>query len=59
MELAAECMPLMTNARPEGGRERLGFQVEVPESAQSWRGLLIDLITAGLPTRQSRASRSR
>ena len=55
IELAAECMPLMTNAKPAGRRERLEFQVGVRESAQSWRGLLIDLMAAGLPARQSRA----
>ena len=41
MEEHAECMLVMIGATPEGGKELVGFQVGVRESAQSWRELLV------------------
>src|SRR6186713_1153879 len=48
MEEHAECMLVMIGATPEGGKELVGFQVGVRESAQSWRELLVDIKQRGL-----------
>jgi transposase-like protein len=48
LEPAAECMLVIIGATPEGKKERLGFQVGVRESTQSWRELLIDIKARGL-----------
>ena len=48
MEPVAECMLVVLLATPEGKKELLGFQVEVRESAQSWRELQVDLKARGL-----------
>ena len=40
---AAECMPALIGAAPEGRKERVGFQTGVRESAQSWREPLVGL----------------
>jgi len=48
MEPQAECMLVLIGATPEGKKERLGFQVGVRESTQSWRELLVDLKARGL-----------
>jgi putative transposase len=48
MEPTAECMLVTIDATPEGRKELLGFQVNVRESAQSWRELLIDMKARGL-----------
>jgi transposase-like protein len=39
---------ILVGATPEGKKELVGFQVGVRESAQSWRGLLVDLKARGL-----------
>ena len=44
----AECMLVLIGATPEGKKELVGFQTGVRESAQSWRGLLIDIKQRGL-----------
>jgi len=41
-------MLVLIGATPEGEKELLGFQVDVRESAQSWRELLVDLKARGL-----------
>ena len=38
----------MIGATPEGGKELVGFQVGVRESAQSWRELLVEVKRRGL-----------
>jgi putative transposase len=48
MEDDAACMLVIIGATPEGGKELVGFQVGVRESAQSWRELLVDLKARGL-----------
>ncbi|WP_157764687.1 IS256 family transposase [Rhodobacter sp. CZR27] len=48
MEPQADCMLVILGATPEGKKERVGFQVGVRESAQSWRELLVDLKVRGL-----------
>ena len=48
MEESAECMLVLIGATPEGKKELVGFQTGVPESAQSWRELLIDIKRRGL-----------
>src|SRR5918997_1982839 len=48
MEEHAECMLVMIGATPEGGKELVGFQVGVRESAQSWRELLVEVKRRGL-----------
>lgn len=48
MEEQAECMLVMIGATPEGGKELVGFQVGVRESAQSWRELLVEVKRRGL-----------
>ena len=48
MEPHAECILVVIGATPEGGKELVGFQVGVRESAQSWRELLIDIKRRGL-----------
>jgi putative transposase len=48
MEPQAECMLVIIGATPEGGKELVGLQVGVRESAQSWRELLVDLKARGL-----------
>jgi putative transposase len=48
MEPQAECMLVLIGATPEGTKERIGFQVGMRESAQSWRELLVDLKARGL-----------
>src|SRR3712207_125779 len=48
MEPRAECMPVPIGATPEGGKELVGFQVGLRESAQSWRELLVGLKARGL-----------
>src|ERR671917_1966333 len=48
MEPQAECMPVLIGATPEGRKELVGFQAGVPESAQSWRELLVGLKARGL-----------
>ena len=48
MEPEAECMLVLIGATPEGKKELLGFQVDLRESAQSWRELLVDLKARGL-----------
>lgn len=40
-------MLVIIGATPEGGKELVGFQVGVRESAQSWRELLVDLKARG------------
>ena len=47
MEESAECMLALIGATPEG-KELVGFQTGVRESAQSWRELLIDIRRRGL-----------
>jgi len=47
MEPQAECILVIIGATPEGGKELLGFQVGVRESAQSWREL-VDIKARGL-----------
>jgi putative transposase len=41
-------MLVLIGAKPEGKKELIGFQVGVPESAQSWRELLVDVKRRGL-----------
>jgi putative transposase len=41
-------MLVIIGATPEGKKERLGFQVGVRESSQSWQELLVDLKARGL-----------
>jgi putative transposase len=48
MEPQAECILVIIGATPEGGKELLGFQVGVRESAQSWRELLVNIKARGL-----------
>jgi transposase-like protein len=48
MEDNAECMLVPIGATPEGKKELVGFQVGVRESAQSWRGLLVEVKRRGL-----------
>ena len=48
MEPQAECILVLIGATPEGKKERVGFQVGMRESAQSWRELLVDLKARGL-----------
>src|ERR1700685_2682847 len=48
MEEHSECMLGLIGATREGKKERIGFQVGVRESAQSWRELLIDVKRRGL-----------
>jgi hypothetical protein len=36
-------MLVVIGATPEGGKELVGFQTGVRESAQSWRELLVDI----------------
>jgi len=48
MEDHGECMLVLIGATPEGKKELIGFQVDVRESAQSWRELLIDVKQRGL-----------
>ncbi|GAB4291012.1 MAG: hypothetical protein Kow0058_10040 [Roseovarius sp.] len=48
VEPAAECMPVITGAPPEGRKELLGFRGGVRESAQRWRKLLVDIKARGL-----------
>ena len=48
MEPHAECILVVIGATPEGGKELVGFQIGVRESAQSWRELLIDIKRRGL-----------
>ena len=50
MEPRAECMLVIVGAAPDGRKERLGFQVGVRESTQSWHELLVDLKARGLTT---------
>ena len=40
---------VIIGATPEGWKELLGFHVDIRESAQSWRELLIDIKARGLP----------
>jgi len=47
MEEHAECMLVLIGATPEG-KELVGFQVGVRESAQSWRELLVEVKRRGL-----------
>lgn len=39
---------VVIGATPQGKKELVGFQVRHRESAQSWRGLLVDLRARGL-----------
>ena len=48
MEPQSECMLVVIGATPEGGKELVGFQTGVRESAQSWRELLVDIKRRGL-----------
>jgi putative transposase len=48
MERQADCMLVLIGATSEGKTELLGFPVDVRESAQSWRELLVDLKARGL-----------
>jgi len=48
MEPQSECMLVVIGATPEGGKELVGFQTGVRESAQSWRELLVDIKQRGL-----------
>jgi transposase-like protein len=48
LEPQAECMLVLIGATPEGKKELVGFQVAMPEGAQSWRELLVDLKARGL-----------
>ena len=48
MEPHAECMLVLIGATAEGGKELIGFQTGVRESAQSWRELLVDIKRRGL-----------
>ncbi len=41
MEPTAKCMLVVIGATPEGGKELIGFQIGVRQSAQSWRELLV------------------
>src|SRR5450830_488610 len=47
MEPQAECMLVLIGATPEGGKELIGFQTGMRESAQSWKELLVDLKARG------------
>ena len=48
MEPTAERMLVVIGATPEGGKEFVGFQMGVRESAQGWRELLVDPKARGL-----------
>ena len=48
IEDSAACMLVVIGATPEGRKELVGVQVDVRESAQSWRELLVDLKARGL-----------
>lgn len=48
MEDHSECMLVLIGATPEGNKELIGFQVDVRESAQSWRELLVEAKSRGL-----------
>ena len=48
MEPQAECMLVLIGATPEGGKELIGFQTGMRESAQSWKELLVGLKARGL-----------
>jgi transposase-like protein len=48
MEDHGECMLVLIGATPEGKKELIGFQVGVPESAQSWHELLVEAKSRGL-----------
>ena len=41
-------MLVLIGATPEGEKELAGFQAGYRESAQSWKGLLVDLKARGL-----------
>jgi hypothetical protein len=47
-EHAAQCLLVIIGATPEGKKELVGLIDGVPESAQSWRELLLDLKRRGL-----------
>jgi putative transposase len=47
MEDRGECMPVLIGATPDGTKELIGFQVDVHESAQSWRELLAEAKAVG------------
>jgi len=48
MEPQSDCMLVVIGATPEGGKELVGFQTGLRESAQSWRELLVDIKRRGL-----------
>ena len=48
MEPSAECILVLIGATPAANKELLDFPVGPRESAQSWRGLLVDLKERGL-----------
>jgi transposase-like protein len=48
MEPEAGCILVIIGVTPEGRKELLGLHVGIRESAQSWRGMLIDIRSRGL-----------
>ena len=48
LEDAKQCILVIIGATPEGKKELLGFTDGARESAQDWRGLLLDLQNRGL-----------
>ena len=44
----AGSMPVIIGATVDGGKELIGFQVGLRESAQNWHGLLTDIKGRGL-----------
>jgi transposase-like protein len=48
LEDQAQCILVIIGATPEGKKELVGFTDGVRESAESWRGLLLDLKRCGL-----------
>ena len=48
LEDAKQCILVIIGATPEGRKELLGFTDGARESAQDWRGLLLDLKNRGL-----------
>jgi putative transposase len=48
LEDDAQCLLVIVGATPEGKKELVGLSDGVRESAQSWRGLLLDLKRRGL-----------
>jgi transposase-like protein len=53
LEDDAQCILVLIGATPEGKKELVGFTDGLRESAESWRGLLLDLQNAACDARRS------